>query len=296
MAEACANCGEILQQAYCPACGQKRIVDADRRLGHLLRHAFAMATDLDGRFWGSLRALLFQPGRLSRDYLDGRRRRWMAPFSLFVFANVLYFLLPTALTDFNLPLHSQLAQPHSGVTRPWVEARVADRNADAVARWEATPPDRRAPQPPAYTLQDYARDYDAEAGDVGKALIVVHIPVLALALMAAFWRRRMYFAEHVVVATHQFTFVLLYIQLLVLPAGWLYFALGYGGASGGMPGWVKIATTGLIGLYMALSLRRVYACSWPVALLLPFLLNTMLLVANVAVYRTLQFLVTFALT
>ena len=59
---------------------------------------------------------------------------------------------------------------------------------------------------------------------------------------------------------------------------------------------VKIATTGLIGLYMALSLRRVYACSWPVALLLPFLLNTMLLVANVAVYRTLQFLVTFALT
>ena len=51
--------------------------------------AVAVATDLDGRFWRSLRALMLQPGRLSRDYLDGRRRHWMTPGGLFLLANVL---------------------------------------------------------------------------------------------------------------------------------------------------------------------------------------------------------------
>ncbi|MCX7563245.1 DUF3667 domain-containing protein [Xanthomonadaceae bacterium XH05] len=57
----------------------KRFVQSDHRFTHLLASFFEAATDLDGRFWRSLRALLFQPGRLARDYIDGARQRWMPP-------------------------------------------------------------------------------------------------------------------------------------------------------------------------------------------------------------------------
>ena len=129
MADACANCGQAMAGEFCPACGQKRVRDEDRRLGHLLRQAFAVVSDLDGRFLRSLGALAFQPGRLSRDYLDGRRMRWMSPFALFLLANVLYFVLPYGVTDFNLPLQDQAGgQPHSVITADWVPERIARRN------------------------------------------------------------------------------------------------------------------------------------------------------------------------
>src|SRR5262245_19364187 len=100
--EACANCGASLRGEFCAACGQKRFVEADRRFGSLLRQFFEAATDLDGRFWRTIGALLFQPGRLSRDYIEGRRARWMSPVALFLLFNVVYFVSP---------LQSDLATP-----------------------------------------------------------------------------------------------------------------------------------------------------------------------------------------
>lgn len=297
MAERCANCGEPMAGGeFCPACGQKRVRDADRRLGHLLRQAFAAVSDLDGRFLRSLGALAFQPGRLSRDYLDGRRQRWMSPFALFLLANVLYFVLPYGVTDFNLPLRDQVAgQPHSVVTRDWVEGRIA-RRAEAAAEAGSRPSDTtRADGAPAYGFADYEAAYDARAGDVGRALIVVHIPLLAIALWAVFARKRRFFAEHVVVATHLFTFLLLFVQCVLLPTGYLADWLGLVGAAG-MPQAVKLATAAVVGLYVAVAMRRAYDAPWWLAILLPVPLLWALMLGSLYVYRSLQFMLTFAIT
>src|SRR5262245_56481821 len=98
----CANCGARLYGAYCAVCGQKRFVEADRRFGNLIRQFVAAATDLDGRLWGTLRALMLEPGRLSRDYIDGRRVRWMPPITLFLLVNLVYFFFAPQ-SDFAMP-------------------------------------------------------------------------------------------------------------------------------------------------------------------------------------------------
>lgn len=294
MAEACANCGEILAGAYCHACGQKRISDRDRRLGHLLRQAFAVVTDLDGRFLRSLRALSFQPGRLSRDYLDGRRRQWMSPMALFLLANVLYFLAPSTVSDFNLSLAEQRQQVHSLVTDRWIDERVAERDAAARSRWAALPEDRRPGQPTGYTVADYARDYDAQAGNVGKALLILHVPFLVLALALLFFRRRMYLAEHAVVATHQFTFLLLLLQCLLIPAGWLYNASGQ--RFDVLLKSVVALGLGWIMVHLALSVRRVYAPPPWVWVPAPLVLVFVMMLGNLFVYRPLQFLLAWAIT
>lgn len=187
----------------------------------------------------------------------------MSPFALFLLANVLYFVLPYGVTDFNLPLDNQASgQPHSAITADWMPERVTRRNEANRAAWSRQPAATRPAQAPAYAFDDYAEAYDARAGNVGKALIVAHIPLLALGLWAVFGRRRRYFAEHGVVATHLFTVLLLFVQCVLLPSGYLAARLGFL-ASAGMPLVVRLATAAVVGLYIAVAIRRAYELRSP---------------------------------
>lgn len=91
-AGACANCATPLVGAYCHACGQK--AHLHHRLSHLLEEVVEGVTHFDGRLWRTLPLLAFNPGRLSREYREGRRARFVAPMHIFLFAIFLLFLLP----------------------------------------------------------------------------------------------------------------------------------------------------------------------------------------------------------
>src|SRR5687767_9581425 len=95
---ACSNCAMPLTHEYCGHCGQRRFRPEHRRLRHLFGQFFGALTDLDSRVWRSVRALAFQPGRLTRDWFAGRRAYWMSPIALFLLANLLFFLAP-AISD-----------------------------------------------------------------------------------------------------------------------------------------------------------------------------------------------------
>ena len=154
--------------------------------------------------------------------------------------------------------------------------------------------DARAWDRSSVSVARHGRDYGAQAGNVGKALIIVHIPFLAVGLALMFRRRRMYFAEHAVVATHLFTFTLFYIQLVLLPLGWLLDQAGR--VDGGLASALVLATLVLLGMHYERAVRRVYAPPRWVALLAPFVLITVMMLGNLYLYRTLQFVLTFWLT
>ncbi|HZF26090.1 MAG TPA: DUF3667 domain-containing protein [Steroidobacteraceae bacterium] len=50
---------------------------------------------LDSRVWRTLVALLFQPGRLTNEFIVGRRTFYLPPFRLYVVLSLVYFLLPS---------------------------------------------------------------------------------------------------------------------------------------------------------------------------------------------------------
>src|SRR5262245_8416703 len=88
----CPNCGTPGDDHYCAHCGQKRIHEGDLSLAHAWHHALHESVHLDSRLFTTLKLLLFKPGQLTLDFVQGRRRRHIGPVTLFLTAAAIYFL------------------------------------------------------------------------------------------------------------------------------------------------------------------------------------------------------------
>ena len=88
----CLNCGAHLRGQYCGNCGQRarsRLIS----LWELISDAFGDLFELDSRLWQTLVPLMIRPGRLTHDYLQGRRARYMPPFRMYLVLSLLFFLV-----------------------------------------------------------------------------------------------------------------------------------------------------------------------------------------------------------
>jgi len=88
----CLNCGNRLRGQYCGNCGQRsrsRLIS----LWELISDAFGDLFELDSRLWQTLVPLMIRPGRLTRDYLEGRRARFMPPFRMYLVLSLLFFVV-----------------------------------------------------------------------------------------------------------------------------------------------------------------------------------------------------------
>jgi hypothetical protein len=94
----CMNCGTALQGPFCHYCGQpdKNLM---RFFPVLMRELMQDFMDFDSRFMRTLKPLLMRPGKLTRDYLDGRRFRYVPPLRLYVFSSIVFFFLAALLTN-----------------------------------------------------------------------------------------------------------------------------------------------------------------------------------------------------
>jgi len=119
----CLNCGTTLSGQYCGSCGQRarsRLIS----IWELVREAFGDLLEFDSRLWQTLVPLIAHPGQLTRDYLRGRRARFMPPFRTYLVLSVLFFLVAffDPREEFNL-----LFEPAAETTE---EAGEAEQSAE----------------------------------------------------------------------------------------------------------------------------------------------------------------------
>jgi Protein of unknown function (DUF3667) len=91
LANKCPNCGSETSGNYCAQCGQKNHLHDDTVWG-LLLHFFEHYFHYDNKFWQTLRALLFNPGKLTIAFRNKQRMRYISPVSLYIFISAMYFL------------------------------------------------------------------------------------------------------------------------------------------------------------------------------------------------------------
>jgi len=87
----CLNCGAIVEGRFCQVCGQENI-EPKESFWHLVTHFMYDVTHFDGKFFSTLKYLLFKPGYLSHEYLRGRRASYLHPIRMYVFTSAFFFL------------------------------------------------------------------------------------------------------------------------------------------------------------------------------------------------------------
>lgn len=88
----CLNCGAALHGRFCHYCGQENI-EPKETFWHLVTHFVYDLVHFDGKFFSTLKYLLFKPGFLSYEHLRGRRANYLHPIRLYVFTSAFFFLI-----------------------------------------------------------------------------------------------------------------------------------------------------------------------------------------------------------
>ena len=97
----CLNCGQTVEEKFCPNCGQQNI-QTRQPFHYLFTHFIEDFTHYDGQFWGTIKNLLFKPGKLTNTYLEGKRQQFVPPVKLYIFMSFVTFFLFAMFPPFNL--------------------------------------------------------------------------------------------------------------------------------------------------------------------------------------------------
>lgn len=96
----CLNCSSTLHSdaLYCHTCGQG-IKESKLSILQVIKEAFVNFFNLDGRFFHTLRDL-YSPSKLTKTYVDGKRRFYMNPARLFLVSLIIF--ISVAMSDLDL--------------------------------------------------------------------------------------------------------------------------------------------------------------------------------------------------
>lgn len=94
----CLNCGHSVEERFCPHCGQENI-EPKQPFHYLFTHFIEDFTHYDGEFWKTIKYLLFRPGKLTKEYLAGKRQLYVAPVKLYIFISFITFFLPPLISS-----------------------------------------------------------------------------------------------------------------------------------------------------------------------------------------------------
>jgi hypothetical protein len=131
----CANCQTPLTGSFCHACGQRAHVH--RSLLHLGEEFLHGLLHFDAKAWRTLPLLVARPGKLTREYIDGKRTRFVSPLALFLFMVFFMFFVVSGVSQNTVQgAPDTLAQATAKLER--AVARSTSRLARAEAKVAAT--------------------------------------------------------------------------------------------------------------------------------------------------------------
>lgn len=108
----CLNCNHPLAESsnFCEQCGQRNR-SSQITLRSLIGDFLSQQFSIEGRLFRTVRELIFHPGRLTLDYWNGKRSRYVSPIQIYLIASVLFFLLVGFASEFSGDSALQVSEP-----------------------------------------------------------------------------------------------------------------------------------------------------------------------------------------
>ena len=232
----CPSCGKKFEGPFCYACGEKQTSPKDYTLKKYAAQAIDMFTHFDGKFFRTIKYLLFFPGKLTQENLAGRKVGLMKPVQLFVLISLVYFFLMKNVDVFV----NFLGGMH--------EEAPMILKAKKIAAAESIP------------FEAYVEHYDHMLAGASKTFVFVLVPMIAIGVWLLFFRKSKQLVPHLIFTTHFFTFFLAFtlIYFEVFLNSWLDPSLlsreqkliGIG---------IEVVT---VITYLLFALKRVYGQGW----------------------------------
>ncbi|MES2774245.1 MAG: DUF3667 domain-containing protein [Bacteroidota bacterium] len=167
----CLNCGHYLATnvQFCQACGQKK--DIHRfTLGHIFHEIVHAVTHADKGIFHLLKELSIRPGRVAREYLAGKRKKYFNPFTFFILCMGLFVFLNMTM----LPAEKKMAP----------DARVLARIPTEAGKQTYI------------TMMTRGANVRMLMTKHGNVMAMIAIPFISLITWLAFKKQRYNYAEH----------------------------------------------------------------------------------------------------
>jgi hypothetical protein len=239
----CLTCKSTVSTPFCPECGERPLLERELTFRGLFDQLLRAFTSIDGRLIRTFRHLVGRPGSLTVAYLQGQRKPYVGPVSLFLIANALFFATEslTGARVFTTPLDSHLH------TQPW------SRSAESLVsqRLEAMH----------LTLDAYAPVFDRAVALNARSLIVFMALSFVAVLSIVFSRTGRPPVAHALFSFHLYAFLLLlFCVAAVIPPVDLWFG-GAGFASNRLDYAISVALLIACAVYLHVATGRVYGAS-----------------------------------
>jgi hypothetical protein len=253
----CRNCGAILAGRYCGNCGQAADVHVPSTR-ELIHEALEGLTHSDSRIWSTLRLLLFVPGKLTQEFVAGKRAAYLPPFRLYLILSVAFFLV-ASFSNFE---RAPVIVVGSGSVRQTQESDCTNGTLDFSALTQRSDWNQRLQRACVGYLHDHGKSLlHAGLGVLPKAMFLF-LPLVAVLHMLMYWWPRQRYAVHLLFFLHLHAFFFFAATLLLLfgdaAAAWPALARADDVGSTLMF-WVMIA-------YSVIAMRRVFQMRWPLTL------------------------------
>lgn len=237
----CQNCGYTVDKVYCSECGQQN-TETRQSFVNLATHIAEDITHYDGNFWRTIKFLLFRPGKLTIEYLQGHRMRYVPPVKLYIFISFVCFFLmalmaPETEEDTNLhvkttPLKTANIKTISKSTNE--EAKQDTIKVDGIilhnihqldSLQNSRPKDKKLSVIDYYVnkvrLKTISKDITARGFMIGAAhtlpkVLFIYMPIFAFWLWLLHGKKRWYFFDHGIFTLHYFSFLLLLITISMI--------------------------------------------------------------------------------
>jgi hypothetical protein len=239
-ARPCPNCSELLWGQYCASCGQRARVRMIT-FWELVKEAGDLLASLDSRIWRTLGLLMFRPGRLTLDYLQGKRARFVPPMRLFIAATLVFFFIATLNAKFDFGINGDVVIPAqdggNGAAGESTEEIVPPRTPEVqlgglhfdnacnvdytgVPEWLArlVPPERAVEICERITV-DRGRSFARALLANVPAMMFLFLPLMALFMKLAYPFSGRYYAEHLLFLVHFHSFFFL-LNIAVMVMRW----------------------------------------------------------------------------
>ncbi len=269
----CPTCKVAVTTRFCARCGEEPLPPRDLTLRGLIGKVVHAITSVDARAARSAWKLLRHPGALTVAWVSGIRKPYVAPFQLFLIANVFFFAIQWATNEnvFSSSLDSHLHhQDWSEFAQSVVAQRLAGTNMN---------------------VEQYEVIFDRAVVLNAKSLILFMTLPFALILPLCFLRERRPFMTHVAFSLHLYTFLLL-LFCAVLLAAKVSALLGFGGLdTPNVDNVLSVVNVLACAVYVYLAIGPVYGAAGASRIATSFVLATA--VAAIALgYRFAIFLIT----